>query len=50
VSQSQGLRVGESQLKFVSKTIQTHNSSHYRSKCYWRLNEVIPQNFKVNDL
>ncbi len=30
-------------------TIQTHNSSITDQSCYWRLNEVIPQLFKVID-
>ena len=41
VPQCEGLGIGESKLEFISKTIQI---------CYWRLNEVIPQLFKVNNL
>ncbi|KFA84839.1 Uncharacterised protein [Enterobacter cloacae] len=31
VPQCEGLGIGESKLEFISKTIQTHNSSHNRS-------------------
>ncbi|ABX68722.1 Uncharacterised protein [Salmonella enterica subsp. enterica serovar Bovismorbificans] len=32
VPQRERLGIGKSKLEFVSKTIQTHNSSHNRSK------------------